>query len=151
MKQILYTKKQKYYHSEIKRKGSLKDFMYIAHCSFRLQVLKQVRCRQSYVLKNYGVLAWEHSSFSVVSNSLPIYQPLLGFHTGDYIAPWEPAYRRDVIVHTTQTSCAANVDKTLPSHRDCFSKHIVSITKPQQRLMCRQQIVYCGKQAMFSH
>jgi len=49
VKQILYTKKQKYYHSEIKRKGSLKDFMYIAHCSFRLQVLKQVRCRQSYV------------------------------------------------------------------------------------------------------
>jgi hypothetical protein len=76
---------------------------------------------------------------------------LLGFHNGDYIAPSEPAYRQVVIAHITQTSCAANVDKTLPSHKDCLSKHIVSITKLQQRLMYRQQIVYCRKQAMFSH
>jgi hypothetical protein len=34
VKQTLHTKKQKYYHSEIKRKGSIKDFMYIVPCRF---------------------------------------------------------------------------------------------------------------------
>jgi len=46
MMQTLYTKKQKYY-CKIKRVNSLKVFMYIAHCSFHLHVLKLVICIQA--------------------------------------------------------------------------------------------------------